>query len=177
MSVEKFQLAEGYNGYPMALLQSDKFSWTKGFYLAVHLNMLVLKDLRGVRTIETKKLSRAIFYGVLTIFIFAALTSLIFSLLLRFTSLQEHSIQYVITGITFLAMFLGGFISGGKGKERGWLVGGLTGVFFTLIILLFQYLGYDSMFTLKELVYHACFIITAMMGGILGVNITSSRAS
>ncbi|MET3699979.1 putative membrane protein (TIGR04086 family) [Bacillus oleivorans] len=73
-------------------------------------------------------------------------------------------------------MFIGGFISGGKGKERGWLSGGLTGVFFTFIILLFQYLGYDSMFTLRELVYHLCFIITSMMGGILGVNVTSSRA-
>lgn len=90
--------------------------------------------------------------------------------------MQEHSIQYVLTGITFLAMFVGGFISGGKGKAKGWLLGGVTGLVFTISILLFQFLGHDSLFNLKELIYHLCFIVTAMMGGILGVNLTANRS-
>lgn len=72
-------------------------------------------------------------------------------------------------------MFVGGFISGGKGKEKGWMLGGATGLLFTAFVVLFQYLGYDSAFTLKEMIYHLCFIVTAMMGGILGVNISNSR--
>lgn len=118
----------------------------------------------------------AVLYGVITIFSIAVVSSLIFSVILRFTSVEEASLEFIITAISFVTLFLGGFISGGKGKKKGWLVGGLTGFIYTLIILLFQYLGYDQLFTIEQLIYHVCFIVTAMMGGILGVNINSSRS-
>lgn len=118
----------------------------------------------------------AVLYGVITIFSIAVVSSLIFSVILRFTSVEEASLEFIITAISFVTLFLGGFISGGKGKKKGWLVGGLTGFIYTLIILLFQYLGYDQLFTIEQLIYHICFIVTAMMGGILGVNINSSRS-
>ena len=69
-------------------------------------------------------------------------------------------------------MFIGGFMSGGKGKAKGWVVGGSTGLIYTLIVFLFQYLGHDSLFSMEQLVYHTCYILTAMMGGILGVNMS-----
>jgi len=55
------------------------------------------------------------------------------------------------------------------------LSGALTGIGYTLIIFLFQYLGHDSLFSLEQMVYHACYIVTAMMGGILGVNMTTPK--
>lgn len=87
--------------------------------------------------------------------------------------------QFAITGVSFITLFLGGFVSGGKGKQKGWLVGGLTGIVYTTIIFLFQFLGMDSLFSFEEIVYHICYILTAMMGGILGVNLstTSKRAA
>lgn len=117
-------------------------------------------------------------YGVIFIFLFAALSSLIFSLILRFTSLQEGSLQYIITAMSFIGLFGGGFLSGGKGKQKGWLIGGLTGLLYSLIVFLFQYLGYDRLFDVQQLIYHICYILIAMMGGILGVNLTTnSRVS
>ncbi|CAH0346382.1 TIGR04086 family membrane protein [Bacillus sp. CECT 9360] len=125
-------------------------------------------------TIETKNLGMAILYGVCAIFIIAIVGSFIFSLLLRFTSINESSLTYVIMAVTFLSLFIGGFISGGKGKKQGWMLGGGTGLIFMLIVLLFQYLGHDSLFSLKQWIYQGCYVLTAMMGGILGVNLSSS---
>jgi len=116
-------------------------------------------------------------YGLIFIFGFAAICSLIFSLILRFTSTQEASLQYVITGLSFIGLFGGGFLSGGKRKEKGWLIGGLTGLIYSLIVFLFQYLGYNQVFDAEQFVYHTCYTLIAMMGGILGVNISTNNTS
>ncbi len=124
---------------------------------------------------ESKKIWSAILYGTLAIFIFAIISSLIFSFILRFSSLQESSVQYVITAISFIALFVGGYIAGGKGKQKGWLLGGLTGVIYTVIIFLYQFLGLEKLFTIEQIIYYVCYILICMMGGILGVN-TSSKS-
>lgn len=103
------------------------------------------------------------------------MSSFVFSLILRFTSTQESSLAIVTTAISFITLFAGGFITGSKGKQKGWLIGALTGIGYSLIIFLFQYLGYDSLFNLEQIIYHACYILTAMMGGILGVNMSTPK--
>jgi putative membrane protein (TIGR04086 family) len=118
----------------------------------------------------------SILYGVLSIFIIITISSLIISLILRFTDLQEHSINLFVTILSFAALFIGGFICGGKGRQKGWLVGGMTGVSYTFLIFLMQYLGYGHVFSFSQIVYHICYIITAMMGGVLGVNVLSNRS-
>ncbi|HZH58491.1 MAG TPA: TIGR04086 family membrane protein [Metabacillus sp.] len=125
---------------------------------------------------ETKKWGKAILYGLITIFVIALVTSLIFSLLLKFTNLTESSITWIILGLSIFALFIGGFVAGGNGKEKGWLIGGITALLFSLIILLFKFLGYGEIFSMQELMYHGGFLLVAMLGGIFGVNMASSRA-
>ncbi|WP_078432445.1 TIGR04086 family membrane protein [Metabacillus halosaccharovorans] len=125
---------------------------------------------------ETKKWGKAILFGLITIFVMALVTSLIFSLLLKFTSLTESSITWLILGLSILALFIGGFVAGGNGKEKGWLIGGITAILFSLIILLFKFLGHGEIFSVQELMYHGGFLLIAMLGGIFGVNVSSSRA-
>lgn len=126
-------------------------------------------------TIESKSMGVSILYGVTTIFLVAIVSSLIFSLILRFTQAGESSLQFAVTAVSFISLFVGGFISGGKGKAKGWLLGGGTGLLYSLIIFLFKYLGHDSLFTIEQVIYHTCYMLVAMMGGILGVNMTTSR--
>ncbi|SFQ78504.1 MULTISPECIES: TIGR04086 family membrane protein [unclassified Bacillus (in: firmicutes)] len=123
---------------------------------------------------ESKTFGKALLYGLITIFFFAMVSSIIFSLILRFTSVQEGSLHYIVTAISFVGIFGGGFISGGKGKHKGWLIGGVTGTAYSFIILLFQYLGYDELFSTEQVIYHVCYILICMMGGILGVNMNSN---
>lgn len=124
---------------------------------------------------ESRRLGAAILYGLITIFIFAVTISLFFSFLLKFTSLQESNVAWIILALSFLALFIGGFVSGGKGKEKGWILGATTGGGYTLIIFLFQYLGSDSVFTLHQLLFHLGFIAVATLGGIIGVNVSGER--
>ncbi len=134
-----------------------------------------LANVKEECNIESKSLGTAVLYGVIFIFVFAAISSLIFSLILRFTSVQEASLQYIVTAMSFIGLFGGGFLSGGKGKQKGWLIGGLTGLIYTLIVFLFQYLGYDRLFDVQQLIYYICYTLIAMMGGILGVNISTNK--
>ncbi|MCH1626537.1 TIGR04086 family membrane protein [Fredinandcohnia quinoae] len=115
----------------------------------------------------------AIFYGVIAIFIIVILFSLLFSLLLKFTSVQESSLSWVILASSFIALFIGGFVSGGKGKEKGWLIGGGTGLLYSVIVFLIQYLGYDATFTAEQAMYHLGFLAIAIIGGIFGVNMST----
>ncbi|WP_084360952.1 TIGR04086 family membrane protein [Neobacillus fumarioli] len=126
---------------------------------------------------ESRSFGTSVLYGLIFIFAFAAICSLIISLILKFTSTRESSLQYIITVISFIALFGGGFLSGGKRKEKGWLIGGATGLIYSLIVFLFQYLGYDKLFDAEQIIYHICYILIAMMGGILGVNLSSNSRS
>jgi putative membrane protein (TIGR04086 family) len=117
-----------------------------------------------------------VLYGLIFIFLFAAISSLIISLILRFTSVREGSLQYLTTALSYIGLFGGGFLSGGKRKEKGWLIGGMTGILYSLIIFLFQYLGYDRLFSMEQVVYYICYTLIAMMGGILGVNMSGSSS-
>jgi putative membrane protein (TIGR04086 family) len=117
----------------------------------------------------------SVLYGLIFIFLFSAISSLIFATILRFTSAREVNLQYIITALSFIGLFGGGFLSGGKRKEKGWLIGGATGLIYSVIILLFQYLGYDRVFSAEQVIYHTCYTLIAMMGGILGVNLASSN--
>lgn len=118
----------------------------------------------------------AILYGVITTFIIVLASSVVLSLLLRFTNIQESSLTWVILTLSFLALFIGGFVSGGKGKQKGWLVGGGTGLLFTLLVFLVQFLGYQTSFSIEQTAYHIGYIIVAVLGGVIGVNMTGKRA-
>jgi putative membrane protein (TIGR04086 family) len=126
--------------------------------------------------IESKSFGTSILYGLIFIVVFAVISSLIFAFILRFTSAREVSLQYVITALSFIGLFGGGFLSGGKRKEKGWLIGGSTGLIYTFIVFLFQYLGYDRLFDAEQVIYHTCYTLIAMMGGILGVNISTNNS-
>jgi putative membrane protein (TIGR04086 family) len=124
-----------------------------------------------------RKTLSAIMYGIITIFIVVLSCSLVFSLLLRFTDLQETSLQWLIMALSFFALFAGGFVSGGKGKEKGWLMGGATALSFSVIVLLYQFLGRESGFSMEQTLYHLGYLATAVFGGIIGVNVAGGKTN
>ncbi|OIJ07715.1 hypothetical protein BKP35_18755 [Anaerobacillus arseniciselenatis] len=120
---------------------------------------------------ENRGMFLSMIFGLITILVIILSVSFIISLLLRFTALTESSFSWIIMGLTFVALLIGGFVSGGKSKQKGWLVGAGTGVLYSLVVFLVQFLGYNTTFTLEQYLFHAGFIVAALIGGILGVNI------
>ncbi len=120
---------------------------------------------------ENRGIFLSMIYGLITILVIILSISFIISLLLRFTSLTESSFTWIIIVLTFVAVLVGGFVSGGKSKQKGWLVGAGTGVLYSLVVFVVQFLGYNSTFSLEQYLFHAGFILAAIIGGILGVNV------
>ncbi|WP_044894673.1 TIGR04086 family membrane protein [Bacillus alveayuensis] len=121
------------------------------------------------------RLGKAVLYGMATIFVLALIVSFVLSLILKFTNASEATFAWIAFTCSLISFFIGGFVAGGKGQEKGWLAGGFTSVLFTLLVFLFQFLGFDELFTVQQWLYHLAFLIAAMCGGIIGVNISASR--
>ncbi|MCT2537988.1 TIGR04086 family membrane protein [Aquibacillus koreensis] len=119
----------------------------------------------------------ALLWGWVVVFGVMLLASLILAMLLRFTSLGASTLSWTTLVISLIALFVGGLVAGLKGKEKGWILGGLTGLGFTLFILLYQYLGYSSGFSLAQLLHHGGFLLAALFGGVMGVNMSSNQES
>lgn len=102
--------------------------------------------------------------------IFMIMSSFIVALLVRYTHFTESLYSYITVAIGLLALFFGGFIAGIKRKANGLFVGICTGVLFTIIVFLIQFLGYDTSFTIKQSLYHLLYMIAAIVGSVIGVN-------
>src|SRR5690625_2783755 len=120
---------------------------------------------------------KAISFGLLFIFLIIVIVGFVLSLLLQFSNLTEQSLQWVTTIVTFLALLIRGFIAGGKGKDAGWLLGGLTGLGFVIIVFLIQFLGFNSNYDISQLYYHIGYLLIATLGGVIGVNMSDKANS
>jgi len=116
----------------------------------------------------------ALLYGWLTVMTLILGASLLLALLLKFTTFNEPTLTWVTLVIGLIALFIGGLFAGAKGRMKGWLMGGFTGLGFTLFTFLVQYLGYATMFSLEQSMHHLFYLLAAMLGGMIGVNVSGS---
>lgn len=119
---------------------------------------------------------RPILSGIVSIVSILFIFSFILSLLLHFTMIQEASIQWFLLPITLLTLFIGGVIAGYQSGQKGWYIGGLTGLTFLLIAWLVSFLGFDMLVTLKSLLIYVAYLLLAMIGGMFGVNMSPHRS-
>lgn len=119
----------------------------------------------------------AVLWGLCAILVIALSFSLLASLFLTFTSYTEESISWLIMGVAFLSMFIGGFMSGAKAKAKGLMAGVLTALLFSMLTFLVQFLGYNELFTTSQYAFHGGYLLLAALGGIIGVNLTSNSSS
>lgn len=114
----------------------------------------------------------ALLYGWIVVLGLILVASVLLAFLLRFTTFNENTLSWVALVIGLIALFIGGTVAGAKGKAKGWVIGGITGLGFTLFTFLVQYLGYQQAFSLEQSAHHAGFVLAALVGGVIGVNIT-----
>ncbi|MCD5323699.1 MULTISPECIES: TIGR04086 family membrane protein [Pontibacillus] len=113
----------------------------------------------------------ALAYGWGTILVLMVVSSFALALFLKFSNMTESTLQWATLIIGLITLFIGGFISGAKGKEQGWLLGLLTGIGFLVFVLLFQFLGYQKGVSTSQLLYQGGYVVMALFGGMMGVNV------
>jgi len=111
-------------------------------------------------------------YGWIVILGLILISSVILALLLQFTAFNDPALSWTAFAAGVVSLFIGGFIAGAKGGSRGWIIGGITGLGFSLFIFLVQYLGYQQVFSLEQLFHHAGYVAAALLGGMIGVNLS-----
>jgi putative membrane protein (TIGR04086 family) len=124
---------------------------------------------------NSKQMGKGILYGFIAICLLFLFFSFFFSVLIKSTNMTEASLSTVLLITSFVIMFLGGFLSGLKGKEKGWLIGGATGTVFILFLFLIKFLAFSSAFSNSQLLFYAGFIGTCILGSIIGVNLTKNN--
>lgn len=118
---------------------------------------------------------KSILYGWATIFISLVITTFLLALVIRFTSIEENTMSYIIVTVACLILFLGGLIAGLKGKKNALYIGIFTGGGFTLLTFLIQFLGYNELFSLKQAAFHFVYLIIAIIGSMVGVHLIHLR--
>ncbi|MGN8645627.1 TIGR04086 family membrane protein [Gracilibacillus sp. HCP3S3_G5_1] len=117
----------------------------------------------------------SVLYGWIGILVVMLLASVILTILLRFTSLGESTLEMATLLISFIALFTGGLIAGLKAKQKGILVGAITSLLFTFMVFCYRFLGLHLSFSIVELVNHAAYLLLAMIGAIIGVNFSNEE--
>lgn len=117
----------------------------------------------------------ALLYGWIVILGLVLLTSFLLALLLRFTAMNETILSWVTLAVGLISLFIGGIVAGVKSKQKGWIIGCMTGLGFTLFTFLVQYLGYKNGFTLEQTFHHMGYVLAALIGGVFGVNMVSGE--
>ncbi|MFT8871499.1 MAG: TIGR04086 family membrane protein [Sporolactobacillus sp.] len=116
----------------------------------------------------------AIAYGLSAAMLIVLASAVLLASLLRFSSYSENGSIALPIIISLAALFIGGMIAGSKMKERGLLIGALTGVSYCLFSLLFQYLGLERMPGLLQEGLALANIAAAAVGGTMGVNLSGA---
>lgn len=117
----------------------------------------------------------ALLYGWIVVLGLILVSSMALALLLRFSSFNEPATDWVTLVIGLISLFIGGAVAGAKGKQKGWVIGAITGIGFTVFTFLVQYLGYHVGFNLQQTIHHFFYILAALFGGAVGVNIASNQ--
>jgi putative membrane protein (TIGR04086 family) len=115
-----------------------------------------------------------VFTGILSTMSLVLLGSLLTTLLLQFSSISETSMPYFTYTINGFSLFIGGLLAGRKGGHRGWYYGGLTGIFYFLVIATIGFLAFNVNPQVSSLVYLTISFMIGAVGGIFGVNFSRS---
>lgn len=122
-----------------------------------------------MKFLKNKALSYFIFIIIL------AITIIIYTSLLYFgvISSNDNTVKIVSFVIGLTLFLILGLISGLKEKKSGWLAGFTSSLFLILIVIFINIISKNL--TVMSLIKYLAYVISSMLGGIIGVNIISKK--
>ena len=122
-----------------------------------------------------KNISKPLILG----FIISIITTFTFLVLFAFAAINLDFSNDILLALSLTSMnlgvFFGGFSSGKLSKEKGLVIGGINGLIFFMIVTLISLIFNEKAMTIVSLIKLITFIISSMIGGIIGVNFKRKR--
>lgn len=120
-----------------------------------------------------QKQMMAILYGWITIVILLIFSSALLAVFIRYMFVTKENIFTVSLVIGLIVLFISGLVSGLKGKENGLLLGSVVGLGCIGMTFFIQYVGLNVPFTWTQTIYQITYILAAITGSVLGVNLSN----
>ena len=111
--------------------------------------------------------AKAFCYGISVLLV----STIIITILSYFNVLSSNLVNIFMIINLCLATVIGGLKIGANSVNKGWLEGLKFGILFCIIILLFNWLGIGSAFSLLNIISYVIIIVTAIIGSMIGINL------
>ena len=113
-----------------------------------------------------KKLGKSLLYIIIPSILF----TFILTLLNYFDIISYNSLNIIKYILFFISLFISSFIFGKFSNSKGWLEGIKYGLIIVIILLLFNYLVFNTPFNIKAIIYYLIILATSSIGSMLGIN-------
>lgn len=101
---------------------------------------------------------------------FILILTFLITLLNYFNIISKNVVSVFKIIIPIVSLFIGGFVTGKKSSQKGWLEGLKLSLIFLFIMILFNYLGLKNNIEFKNLLYYLIIIVSTCFGSMLGIN-------
>ncbi len=89
-----------------------------------------------------------------------------------FDVLSYQAVAVIKFIILLVSFFGGGFFMSVSATKKGWLEGLKFAFVVSVFLLLFQVLGIDKSFRMKDLIFYLVLFMTSILGGMIGIHFT-----
>ncbi len=111
----------------------------------------------------------AVMVGMFYMVVVVMVCACVLGLTLYFTDLREGNLDGYVLGCHLLALLVGGFYAGRFSGEKGWSVGGLSGLLYGIMISLIGSALFTWEWQMIVWIYLVVAFLTAAVGGMVGV--------
>lgn len=113
-----------------------------------------------------KKIGKALLISITTLFI----STFIMTIFNYVNLIKYKALNIIEIIILFITIFNGSFYVGKNSNQKGWLEGIKFGLIFLIILILFNYLGFNIKFEIKNILYYLILLTSSLLGGMVGIS-------
>ena len=131
---------------------------------------------KNAKSSDEKNKLLTLLKGVMLAYIITIPFFMLFSLILSYTNFPENYISPAVMLTTLISIVISSIIVSKSINSRGWLVGGVMGFIYMLILYIFSGVVFKNFSISKYLMTMTLVCMAAgSVGGIMGVNIKSIK--
>lgn len=109
--------------------------------------------------------------NVLKSYILSIILLIIFAAILTYSDFPESSIPTVVLIVSIVSILYASKLSANKVKNRGWLIGSITGFFYATILYLISLIfNQRAIFDMHVLFIFVISMLFGAIGGVIGIN-------